>query len=225
MEEVAVMLFGMPNSPFSCRVEWALKLKGVQYEFIREDLSNKIHKKIPVLVHGGKSVVESMIILEYIDETWPEINPLLPADPYERSVARFWIKFLEDKIVCLRPMFLEEGEQQANAIKDCSEMLKPIEEHAMPKETFFSGDNNIGLTDLAFGVVVYWLGVIEDVVKLKILDAQTIPRIHSWKQGFFEVLEIKETLPLQTSTGNYVSSSSIPIRLDEVHLKFVICVF
>ncbi|KAI3981276.1 hypothetical protein MKX01_004540 [Papaver californicum] len=205
MEEEVVKLRGVWSSPFSCRVECALKLKGVKYEYIKEDLSNKselllqynpVHKKIPILVHGGKPILESMIILEYIDETWPEINPLLPADLHERSVARFWIKFLEDKCLSIWLAFRTKGEQQTKAITDSLEMLKTIEEHAMPGKTFFSGDgDNIGLTDLAFGILVYWLGVIEDVIKLKILDAQTFPRIHAWKQRFVEVPEIKESLP------------------------------
>ena len=101
-----VKLHGGLLSPFNYRVVCALKLKGIPFELVKEDLSNKsalllkynpVHKKIPVLVHGGKPVCESMVILEYIEETWPQ-NPLMPSDPYDRAQARFWINFAENKV-------------------------------------------------------------------------------------------------------------------------------
>jgi len=59
--------------------------------------SNPVHKKIPVLVHGGKTICESMIIVQYIEQTWP-LTPLLPTDPYERAKAQFWVNFIEEKV-------------------------------------------------------------------------------------------------------------------------------
>ena len=90
------------------RVAWTLKLKGIPYEYIEEDRFikspqllqyNPVHKKTPVLVHAGKPICESMIIVEYIDEIWPQ-NHLVPADPYYRAQARFWVTYA-DQMVCL----------------------------------------------------------------------------------------------------------------------------
>lgn len=104
MEEVRVL--GVWSSIYCHRVIWALNLKGVDFDHTEEDLANKsdelrhynpANQRIPVFIHNGKPIAESIIILEYIDDIWPH-NPLLPSDPYEKAMARFWVKFLEDKV-------------------------------------------------------------------------------------------------------------------------------
>ena len=50
---------------------------------------------VPTLVHDGKAIIESTVILEYLDETFPDI-PLMPRDPYARSQARLWLKRVDE---------------------------------------------------------------------------------------------------------------------------------
>lgn len=107
-EQAAVRVIGGWASHYAIRVYIALKLKGVEYEFLQEVVGNKselllnsnpVYKKIPVLLHHGKPIPESMIILQYIDEVWASNGPaILPADPYDRAVQRFWAHYTDDKV-------------------------------------------------------------------------------------------------------------------------------
>lgn len=51
--------------------------------------------QVPVLVHDGKTITESTVINEYLDDVFPEI-PLRPADPYWRAQMRIWSKFVDE---------------------------------------------------------------------------------------------------------------------------------
>ncbi|KAL7161385.1 hypothetical protein ACSBR2_041943 [Camellia fascicularis] len=87
-------------SPYSKRVELALKIKGIPYEYVEEDLSNKsplllkynpVHKKVSVLVHNGKPI--------YIDETWKNEPQLLRDDPYKKAEVCFWASLTQQILV------------------------------------------------------------------------------------------------------------------------------
>jgi GSH-dependent disulfide-bond oxidoreductase len=59
--------------------------------------------QVPVLVHDGRIVTECGLILEYLDETFPE-RPLMPLPLVAQYEARFWIKYVAERMapyVCL----------------------------------------------------------------------------------------------------------------------------
>jgi len=50
---------------------------------------------VPTLVHDGKVVIESSVILYYIDEAFPK-PPLMPADPLLRARVRMYNKLIDE---------------------------------------------------------------------------------------------------------------------------------
>lgn len=91
-------LYHHPLSAFVMKVKIALNEKGLAYERVlpadfaqgtREPgfLAASPRAEIPALVDGDVAVFDSTIILEYIEDKWPQ-PPLRPASPAERARVR-----------------------------------------------------------------------------------------------------------------------------------------
>ncbi|XP_074587518.1 putative glutathione S-transferase [Curcuma longa] len=189
-------------SPWSFKVELALKLKGVPHEKVEEDLANKsplllasnpIHKKIPVLLHNGKAIPESGIILEYIDETWTN-NPILPKAPYERSMARFWSRFIDDKCVgaCWMSCWTE-GETQQMFMEQARASLRILDDE-LGERKFFGGES-IGLVDISACFLSLWFGVLQEVAGISLINGEEFPNLCRWIEGFVATDAVTECLP------------------------------
>ncbi|KAK4266264.1 hypothetical protein QN277_027214 [Acacia crassicarpa] len=197
-----VKLLGCWVSPYVHRVIWALKLKEVKYEYIEEDLLNKselllksnpVHKKVPVLLHGDKAILESSVILEYIEQVWPQ-NPLFPKDVHERALSRFWIKFASDKGM-INSFFMSSEENKEENKREMVQVLKIVEEQALKDKKFFGGDN-IGVLDIIYGSwIPHWFEAMEEMVGVKVVEPDTLPRLHAWVQRFKQIPVINHNLP------------------------------
>ena len=91
-------LHGYWRSSAAYRVRIALNLKGLDAETVTHALPRGEHRSdaylalnpqglVPALETGDGVLIQSMAIIEYLDEQWPE-PPLLPSSPASRAVVR-----------------------------------------------------------------------------------------------------------------------------------------
>ncbi|XP_059075512.1 glutathione S-transferase U21 isoform X2 [Cryptomeria japonica] len=204
--EDEVKLLGFWASPFALRVMIALEEKGIKYEYIEEDLLSKkspllqemnpVHKQIPVLIHNGRPVAESAIILQYIDEVWSNGPAFLPSDPYDQAMALFWVDFIEKKLILPgRLIFGTKKEEQEGGKRQVIESLGIREETLKGKEYF--GGKTFGMVDIAFAPVMCFFHTYEVLGNFKIMFEDKFPSIFCWMKKCRERESIKKLLPQQ----------------------------
>ena len=90
------------------KVEFALAEKRLSFEsrtvplfrsaqFEPEYLKINPRGVVPTLVHDDQTIIESTVICEYLDETFPD-RLLMPENPAERARVRQWTKLVDEEI-------------------------------------------------------------------------------------------------------------------------------
>ncbi len=93
-------LLNIPISPFGTKVKMAMLEKGIAFETREPDLqaaqaghdpeltsATSPRLEIPLLLDDDVAVFDSTVILEYLEDRWPE-PPMLPRTPAERARVR-----------------------------------------------------------------------------------------------------------------------------------------
>jgi glutathione S-transferase len=99
-------LYNFPQSTCSQKVRLTLWEKGLDFldrpvnSAAREHLSDwylKLNPNgvVPTLDHDGSIIIDSSVIMEYLDEVFPE-NSLTPSDPVARAKVRKWMRYFEE---------------------------------------------------------------------------------------------------------------------------------
>lgn len=144
-------LYDADRCPYCARVRIVLAEKQVEFETVQVDLDDRpawIYEKnplgrVPVLEEDAFLLPESAVIMEYLEERYPE-PPLLPADPAERALARlriFRFDRLGDPYYAVR-----RGDEAARATLD--ERLGELDA-ALEAQPYLTG-SSYGLVDIAY---------------------------------------------------------------------------
>lgn len=100
-------LYNAPQSTCSQRVRFALHAKGQRFEEHKLDLFAGDQLKpdylainpngvVPALVHDGSPVIDSAVILEYLEDILPDTAALRPKDPVVVARMRAMMRFIDE---------------------------------------------------------------------------------------------------------------------------------
>lgn len=101
------LLYNAPQSTCSQRVRFVLHAKGLAFEERRLDLFSGDQLKpeylavnpngvVPALVHDGRAILDSSVIMEYLDEVHGEAVSFTPRDPAERARMRWMMRYIDE---------------------------------------------------------------------------------------------------------------------------------
>jgi glutathione S-transferase len=126
-----------------CLEEKALPWTGRHIDLMRfenlapEYLSVNEHGVVPTLMHDGKTILESSIINEYLDDAFPHV-PLIPRDPYERAQMRWWVKHEEEELfIAVRPASLNLLMKQVLGRYTEAQLDELLRHHPKPERIAF----------------------------------------------------------------------------------------
>lgn len=157
-------LYDAARCPYCARARIVLAEKGVEYETVEIDLSDRpawLYEKnpigkVPVLEEDSFVLPESEAIMEYLEERFPE-PPLLPASLEERARARLRVVRFEDDFAADYYAFRrgEEGaeERLSGRLWDLTALLQA--------STWLNGED-FGLADVAY---LPWVVRLRDLLR------------------------------------------------------------
>jgi stringent starvation protein A len=175
MGGLMLTLYDAARCPYCARVRIVLAEKDLEYEAVEIDLADRpawIYEKnstgrVPVVEEDAWILPESAVIMEYLEERYPE-PALLAADPADRALARLWI-FRHDDFT--KPYYaLRRGEEGADA--KFAEQLDRLDESLAVRP--WLGGAEYGLADIAY---VPWVLRARDMLDVAL---EPYPALAGW---------------------------------------------
>src|ERR1700682_5630291 len=172
--------------PYVQRAVIALTEKGVAFERIDIDLANKPDWFLaisplgitPVLQVGDTTIFESVVILEYLEETQPK--PLHPADALARAEHRGWIEFGSAVLNDIAGFYAAPDEATFNAKTSQLEQRFGRLEWRVAATPWFDGES-FSQVEAVFGPVFRYFDVFDDIADFGILAGK--PKLKRWREA------------------------------------------
>ena len=163
--------------PFAQRVWMALIHKGIEFEYVEVDPYDKTDwwlkvsrgaALVPVIVQanadgdGETTIVESIRILEFLEDYQPDGNAILAGDPLQRAEQKYWMDHIGNHITPYLYRFLKAGEPGQHRDESRQNLLygmTALVEAMHATGPYFGGDS-LGAVDIALIPFAYRIEVL-----------------------------------------------------------------
>ena len=180
----SITLISHTLCPYVQRAAIVLAEKGIAFERINVDLSNKPDwflrisplGKTPVLLVGGEAIFESAVICEYLEDTTsPHLHP---ADALQRARHRAWMEFGSAVLNTIAGFYNAPDDHALQA--KTAELRSRFEqiEAALDAGPYFAGAK-FSVVDAVFGPIFRYFDIFDGIADFGIFKAT--PRVNAWR--------------------------------------------
>lgn len=203
MKDGEVRLYGMRFCPFTQRVRIVLNVKNIPHNIVYINLKNqpewyfKIHPDgmVPALDTGDEIVLESLDIVDFLDEKFPD-PPLYPSDPELKNRDKEFIqKFGKVVGATSKALHNKDNLPVDNYIKDVLEHLKEFEAELVNRGTTFFGGDNPGMLDY-----MMWPWSERSKIPSALqgkefhFPKENYPKLVAWREAIKDVKAVRDTI-------------------------------
>ncbi|KAI8082816.1 glutathione S-transferase [Halteromyces radiatus] len=200
-----LVLYTAEVCPYAQRARIALLEAKANFESVEIDLTNKPswygevnpELKVPALKIGDKSIAESLVLTELVNDLYPEAK-LLPDDPVKRAQGRFAVEFYGAKILPNLYGILRNPDQKEAFVKDIDTAYKRFNELLLEQSSdgpYFYGDK-FSLVDIAIAPFAGRFNALFELAFNKGYQppsVESLPRLKSYFANILDRPSYKET--------------------------------
>lgn len=183
-------LISLPVSPFAARVRIAIYAKGLPIDLIAppagwrdsrqfRDLSPT--GRIPVLLDERGAIWESAVLLEYLEERFPEAPSLMPVDAFDRAMARLLVRHVDLYLMPPMAVLAKPGADAASARRAVDDLLDGVAllDGLLQGSPYALGDH-LTIADCALAPALFALRVTAERLDMALIEPASRVEAYVW---------------------------------------------